>query len=222
VILVVLSAAVLAIVGWDTWRRSQAQGPMSPSSLSADATRAAPLPDLPTVAIDATRPGDANADEGGRSHDRLGAREAALDLVKASERLVVMELPDALAAQRSVSAAASADALVEQLRAELGPLRRVWPAGSLTYRVAPLAVRVVEDGPDAARAEVWCVGVVAGRDLATYEEWLTVSYRLVWEGDDWRLAARSESPGPRPDPGRQSPATPAELEARLARFEAVP
>lgn len=174
------------------------------------------------VVIDTAGSADANVGGNGRRHDRLGARQAALDLVKASERLVLMELPDALAAQRSLSAAASADSLVEQLRAELAEVRQVWPPGSLTYLVAPLSVRVVEDGPDAARVDVWYVGVVAGRNLATYEEWLTVSYRLVWEGQDWRLAARSESPGPRPDPGRQAPATSAELEARLARFEAVP
>ena len=54
-----------------------------------------------------------------------------------------------------------------------------------------------------------------------YEEWVTQSFKLLWERDDWRLAAESDAPGPRPDPGRQSPATAAELDSRLVGFEAV-
>ena len=64
--------------------------------------------------------------------------------------------------------------------------------------------------------------MVAGRGLPTYEEWVTQSYRLVWERDDWRIARETETAGPRPEPGRQSPAGAGELEARLAGFEALP
>jgi hypothetical protein len=107
------------------------------------------------------------------------------------------------------------------MQAKLATLRKVWPVGAITYRVAPLAVRVRMAGPDAASAEVWYVGVVAGRGIPTYEEWVTQSFKMVWERDDWRIAAESDAPGPRPDPGRQSPATAAELDSRLAGFEAV-
>ena len=127
-----------------------------------------------------------------------------------------------MAAKRAMASSASADQLVAAMTSKLATLRKVWPVGAITYRVAPLAVRVRMDGPDAASADVWYVGVVAGRGIPTYEEWVTQSFTLVWERDDWRIAAESDAPGPRPDPGRQSPATPAELDARLAGFEAVP
>ncbi len=118
-----------------------------------------------------------------------------------------------------MASTAAADGLVADLQAKLASLHRAWPPGSLTYRVSPLAVRVVEEAADAMRAEVWYVGVVWGRNLAPYEEWVTESYRLVWERHDWRVAAQASTPGPRPDPGRQAPEEPSQLEARLAGFE---
>lgn len=115
----------------------------------------------------------------------------------------------------------TAEELVAEMNDKLGALRRVWAVGELSYRVAPLAVRVRMDSPDAANADVWYVGVIAGKGLVTYEEWVTQSFRLVWERGDWRIAAESDAPGPRPAPGKQTVATPAELTNRLAGFEDV-
>ena len=126
------------------------------------------------------------------------------------------------AAQTLVAVTASgADDLVADTLGRLERLHERWPPGTLTYRIAPLAVRVAPQGDDAFDVDVWYVGVVAGRGIPTYEEWVTQSYRLVWERDDWRIAREAEAPGPRPDPGRQSPASAAELEARLVGFEGL-
>lgn len=157
----------------------------------------------------------------GRTHDLHGARSAALGYVRALADLVVMTEADAVATQRAMASADAAEVLVAELQARLAGLRRRWPPGSLTYRVAPLATRVVVDGADAATVDVWYVGVVAGARLPTYEEWVTETYRLVWERDDWRVTAHTSAPGPRPDPGTQAPATAPELEARLAGFESA-
>ena len=158
----------------------------------------------------------------GFAHDRDGAKAAATAFAQTYATLVALDQAGAVAAKRAMASSASADQLVAAMTSKLATLRKVWPVGAITYRVAPLAVRVRMDGPDAASADVWYVGVVAGRGIPTYEEWVTQSFTLVWERDDWRIAAESDAPGPRPDPGRQSPATPAELDARLAGFEAVP
>jgi len=157
----------------------------------------------------------------GRIHDLAGARSAALDYVRALADLVVMTESDAVAAQRSMASVDAAESLVAEVQSRLADLRRTWPTGSLTYRVAPLATRVVAESADAATVDVWYVGVVAGERLPTYEEWVTETYRLVWERDDWRVAAHTSAPGPRPDPGPQAPATAPEIEARLAGFEAA-
>jgi len=157
----------------------------------------------------------------GHRHDAAGAKAAAASFAEAYATLVALDEAGAVTAKRAMASTATADALVGEMRGRLAALRRVWPVGAITYRVAPLAVRVRMNGPDAATADVWYVGVVAGRGLPTYEEWVTQTYGLVWERDDWRIATEAESPGPRPDPGRQSPASAGELEARLAGFEAI-
>ncbi|HEX2186642.1 MAG TPA: hypothetical protein VHN78_14175 [Chloroflexota bacterium] len=157
----------------------------------------------------------------GYHHDAGGAKAAAATFAKAYGTLVALDEAGAVAAKRAMASAAAAPELLAAMQSKLGTLRQVWPVGTITYRVAPLAVRVRMEGADAATAEVWYVGVVAGRGIPTYEEWVTQSFKLVWERDDWRIAAESDAPGPRPDPGRQSPATAAELDSRLAGFEAV-
>lgn len=150
-----------------------------------------------------------------------GARAAALALVEMNERLVELDDRAALDARRAVGAAGAADALVEALRTELAGLRGRWPAGTLTYRVAPLAVRVTADGAGGFVAGVWYVGVVSGRGLPTYEEWKIETYRLAWEDGDWRMASLTTTPGPRPDPSRQPISSAAELDALLVGFESV-
>ena len=158
----------------------------------------------------------------GFSAGRAGAVAAALAFARLNQALVEMSEPAAAAARRAMATEEAADTLAEDVVIRLREIRARWPRGSLRYRVAPLAVRAVEAGEGAMDVDVWYVGVVAGPHLATYEEWVTESYRLVRERGDWRVAALSETPGPRPHPGHQQPASPAELEALLAGFEAVP
>ncbi len=157
----------------------------------------------------------------GYRHDAGGAKAAAASFAEAYGTLVALDEAGAVAAKRTMATTAAADQLVGDMRGKLAALRRVWPVGAITYRVAPLAVRIRMDGADAASADVWYVGVVAGKGLPTYEEWVTETYRLVWERNDWHMASDVEAAGPRPDPGRQAPATAAELDARLVGFEAA-
>ena len=157
----------------------------------------------------------------GYRRDAAGARAAGVAFTRLNEELMRMEDTRAIGARRAMASALTADALVDQLRAELAELRKGWPVGTLRYRVVPLAVRVNESGPDAVRVDVWYLGVVSGRGIGTYEEWTTDTYHLVWERDDWRAAALSDTPGPRPAPGRQPTSGAAEIEARLAGFEEV-
>ncbi len=157
----------------------------------------------------------------GYSHDAAGAKAAAVGFAESYGTIVALDDAGAEAARRAMVADRAADELVAHTRTKLAALRKVWPVGAITYQVAPLSARVNMDGPDAANADVWYVGVISGVRLATYEEWVTQSYRLVWERGDWRMAAESDTPGPRPDVGQTPRATQAELVSRLAGFEAV-
>ncbi len=158
----------------------------------------------------------------GYRQDREGAVAAAVSFARLNEALVLMSEAEAAAARRAMASESASQALADDIVAQLGEFREAWPVGELTYRVAPMAVRVDEESPERVRVDVWFVGVVAGRNLPTYEEWITESYRLVWERGDWRVASLSETSGPRPDVGYQEPASAAEMSALLVGFEPVP
>ncbi len=158
----------------------------------------------------------------GYRHDRAGAVAAAVSFARLNEALVLMSEDEAAAARRAMASESASQALADDIVAQLGEFREAWPVGELTYRVAPMAVRVDEESPELVRVDVWFVGVVAGRNLTTYEEWITESYRLVWERGDWRVASLSKTSGPRPDVGYQEPASSAEMSALLVGFEPVP
>lgn len=157
----------------------------------------------------------------GYRHDRAGARAAGVSFARLNEALVQMSEQAAAAAWRAMAADSAAEELVGDVVARLATLRERWPAGAMTYRVAPLAVRVGELGPDEMDVSVWYVGVVAGAGLPTYEEWVTDTYRLVWEREDWRVSSFSDASGPRPDPGAQEVDSAPQIKARLAGFESV-
>lgn len=214
VVVVVTAAVVVALVVWPT------QGHQPPATAAAGGRLASAPVDGAGEAVPPAASARA-ATAPGPSRDAAGARAAALAMVEFSEQLVALDEGAALDARRSMSSTGAADALAEQLRAELAELRRGWPKGTLTYRVAPLAVRVAPAGADAFKVDVWYVGVVAGRNIPTYEDWKTDTLRLVWERDDWRMASLTTTPGPRPAPSRQAQATAAELDARLAGFETI-
>jgi hypothetical protein len=217
---VVVAGSAVAVAGCGQ-PRSQ---PAAPAAITSTVAPSEPTTELAEDPPGGDHPGPTAVVDGvprGFSPDRGGALAAGLSFTRLNQELVEMSVPAAEAARRAMATEDAADALAADVRARLGDIRARWPRGSLRYRVAPLAVRATEAGPGAMDVDVWYVGVVAGSDLAPYEEWGTESYRLVWEGDDWRVAALSDTPGPRPDPGYQSPSSPPELEARLDGFEAV-
>ena len=178
----------------------------------------------PIGAPDADHPGPTTVVDGapmGYRHDRAGARAAGVSFARLNEALVQMSEQAAAAAWRAMAAESAAEALVADVVARLATVRKRWPVGALTYRVAPLAVRVDEAASGGMDVSVWYVGVVAGAGLPTYEEWVTDTYRLVWERGDWRVASFSDAPGPRPEPGPQEADSAPEIDARLAGFESV-
>jgi len=223
---VAIAGALIVIVGQVVLPGSKSGSPAASSKPTP--VRAPAAAPVVTVAVPAAAPaGPSRATTVvagvpmGYSHDPAGAKAAAAGFAQAYGTLVALDDAGAEAARRAMVSSRSAENLVADMHTKLTALRRTWPVGAITYQVAPLAVRVRMDGPDAANADVWYVGVVSGVRIATYEEWVTQSYRLVWERGDWRMAAEADSPGPRPDPGRQVGATPAELTTRLAGFEAM-
>jgi hypothetical protein len=220
--------ALVVVVGTTTLAGC-AQPPSHPASATRPTSVVATVnPSEPVegmAAFDAAEEGPTTVVDGapmGYRHDRAGAVAAAVAYARLNEDLVLMSMGEAMAARRAMGSERAAGVLADNIASELGEFREAWPVGELTYRVAPMAVRVEEASPEVMRVDVWFVGVVEGRNLAAYEEWITETYRLVWERDDWRVDALSETSGPRPDVGHQEPASPAEISALLDGFEPVP
>lgn len=154
----------------------------------------------------------------GYAHSSAGAEAAALEFVAVAGPLVAMDEAAALEAQRTMAASGAAEALVSSLKSQLAAMRQGF-AGPVTYRVAPVATSVAPAGPDEVAVAVWYVGVVTAAGVLPYEDWRTVRYRLIWERDDWRVAAEEDTRGPRPAtlPGDE-PTDGQELEAALTGF----
>ena len=158
----------------------------------------------------------------GYAHSPAGAEAAAVGFLRLDSALVGMSDEAASAAKRVIASSGAAEALVADVVAKLGALRKGYPGGATLYRIGVLASRVSPAYADRVRVELWHVGVISPPAAMPYEEWSTQRYELVWERDDWRVAGEASTPGPRPLPvPRGEPSGPGQLEATLAGFGPV-
>jgi hypothetical protein len=88
------------------------------------------------------------------------------------------------------------------------------PRGStFVNRTLPVGTKAISFSPDAATVEVWCNGLfgLAG-DKSTNpvtNGWFTVTVKLNWSGNDWKVLETSQRTGPTPVPG-DNPVSPAD------------
>lgn len=158
----------------------------------------------------------------GYAHSPAGAEAAAVGFLRLDSALVGMSDEAASAAKRVIASSGAAEALVADVVAKLGALRKGYPGGATLYRIGVLASRVTPGSADRVRVELWHVGVISPPAAMPYEEWSTQRYELVWERDDWRVAGEASTPGPRPlSLPRAEPSGPGQLEAALAGFGPV-
>ena len=158
----------------------------------------------------------------GYAHSPAGAEAAAVGFLRLDSALVGMSDEAASAAKRVIASSGAAEALVADVVAKLGALRKGYPGGATLYRIGVLASRVSPANADRVRVELWHVGVISPPAAMPYEEWATQRYELVWERDDWRVAGEASTPGPRPLPlFRGEPSGPGQLEAALVGFGPV-
>jgi hypothetical protein len=150
---------------------------------------------LGTDAVDTT---------GGFARDEQGALAAAISYTAASQRWLYLsddEVVDAVAAIATPdSSERLASEVVEQTRTAREELAE--SPGRVWWVVHPLAWRVESYSEDDARVAVWTVTVLSAAGVALPQsEWLTVTLDLEWIGDDWRVRAVSDRPGPTPMTG---------------------
>ncbi|MFI9587112.1 hypothetical protein ACIHCQ_36060 [Streptomyces sp. NPDC052236] len=78
------------------------------------------------------------------------------------------------------------------------------PPDGMTFvsRTVPVGTKVTAQNGDTATVEVWCTGLVglAGPDSTkpVTDTWFTMTEKLKWVGNDWKIESSSQKEGPTP------------------------
>ncbi|MFF0063805.1 hypothetical protein ACFYRC_20085 [Streptomyces sp. NPDC005279] len=97
------------------------------------------------------------------------------------------------------------------------------PTG-LTFvsRTVPVGTKVTEQSGDMATVEVWCTGLVglAGPKSTkpVTETWFTITEKLKWVGNDWRIESSSQKEGPTPVNGDNRASSADEIAGAVAGY----
>ncbi|MFI9246844.1 hypothetical protein ACIGXF_30725 [Streptomyces sp. NPDC053086] len=72
-------------------------------------------------------------------------------------------------------------------------------------RTSPVGTKVTEAAGDTVTVEVWCSGLLglAGENSTNpvTNSWFTITMKLEWVGEDWKIVTHSQKEGPAPVPG---------------------
>ncbi|MFF3613850.1 hypothetical protein [Streptomyces sp. NPDC002580] len=72
-------------------------------------------------------------------------------------------------------------------------------------RTSPIGTKTTESSNDTATVEVWCSGLLglAGNNSTTpvTSSWFTITMKLEWISDNWKIVTHSQKDGPAPVPG---------------------
>ncbi|MEU3227715.1 hypothetical protein ABZ695_31750 [Streptomyces sp. NPDC006976] len=151
----------------------------------------------------------------GFAHDEQGAESAASNFAVALGSADMFVSSSRQAIVRATHDPAVVDKLIKNLDAAYSPgffenvgLNEDGSApNGLTFvsRTVPVGTKVVEHVADSATVEVWCTGLVGmageGSTKPVTETWFTISEKLKWVGNDWRIESSSQTEGPTPVSG---------------------
>jgi hypothetical protein len=156
------------------------------------------------------------------TRDVEGIRRFATTLTERAERQVPMPVDEAVAMERALATRHGADALAARVARDLEALDQAGDRATMSYWVAPLAMRVTNHTAQAATVQVWQVGALEIAGVRTTQHWVTVTYDVVWERGGWRLDAERSSAGPQPQTlAGTSPDSPGAFGVLLEGFESV-
>ncbi len=151
----------------------------------------------------------------GFAHDAQGAQSAASNFAVALGSAGMFNQASRQTIVQTTHDPSVVDKLVADLNTAYSPgfLKNVGlnedgsaPAG-LTFvsRTVPVGTKVVDSNGDTATVEVWCTGLVGmagqGSTKPVTETWFTISEKLKWSGNDWKIESSSQTEGPTPVSG---------------------
>ncbi|QGV79814.1 hypothetical protein [Streptomyces ficellus] len=89
-------------------------------------------------------------------------------------------------------------------------------------RTVPVGTKVLEASETGATIEVWCTGLVGlageGSTKPVTETWFTITEKLKWVGNDWRIESSSQKEGPTPVNGDNRASTADEIAGAVAGY----
>ncbi|MFJ2418890.1 hypothetical protein [Streptomyces brevispora] len=161
----------------------------------------------------------------GFAHDEQGAQSAASNFAVALGSAEMFNSASRQAIVRATHDPAIVEGLVSDLDKAYSPsfFKNVGlnddgsTPGGLTFvsRTVPVGTKVVEHSGDTATVEVWCTGLVGmageGSTKPVSETWFTISEKLKWIGDDWKIESSSQTEGPTPVSGDNRASTADEI-----------
>lgn len=161
----------------------------------------------------------------GFARDEQGAASAAANYAVALGSDAMFNAASRQAIVRATHDPAIADNLVSSLDKAYSPdfFKNVGlnengttPSG-LTFvsRTVPVGTKVTQLSPDSATVEVWSTGLVGlageGSTKPVTESWFTVTEKLKWTNDDWKIESSSQVEGPSPVNGDNRASTADEI-----------
>ncbi|MGW2658365.1 hypothetical protein ACWC1D_32535 [Streptomyces sp. NPDC001478] len=202
VIVVLLGAIAFANMGGDD---NDTNGTPNTKDKNATSTPTSPTGTKPV-------PGRNGAIPSGFAHDEQGAQSAASNFAVALGSADMFNRVSRQSIVQTIHDPAIADKLVSDLDTAYSPtfLKNVGlnedgstPSG-LTFvsRTVPVGTKVVDHSGDRATVEVWCTGLVGmageGSTKPVTETWFTITQKLRWVGNDWKIESSSQTEGPTP------------------------
>ncbi|MEU0030414.1 hypothetical protein [Streptomyces sp. NPDC006335] len=160
-------------------------------------------------------PANAGSVPTGFAHDEQGAQSAAANYAVAlgSTGMFTKTTRDALLQSIITPArlpgleAALDKAYTPEFNETLGLSREgTAPAGyTFVSRTTPIGTKVTETSAAATTVDVWCGGLLglAGENSTNpvTSSWFTITMKLEWTSDTWKIVTHSQKDGPSPVPG---------------------
>ncbi|MFE0737789.1 hypothetical protein [Streptomyces sp. NPDC058855] len=151
----------------------------------------------------------------GFAHDEQGAQSAAANYAVALGSVDMFQDGSRDEIVRSTHDPSVVERLLKQLDASYSSeflnsigldANGTAPAGmTFVSRTIPVGTKVRDYSPTSATVEVWCTGLVGlageGSTKPVTSTWFTITQKLVWTGNDWRVRSSGQSEGPTPVTG---------------------
>ncbi|NHI08719.1 integral membrane protein [Streptomyces sp. KO7888] len=180
----------------------------------------------------ATAPTGTRPVQTGFAHDEQGAQSAAAnyavalvsaDILKPARRDDIVQ--QVFVADKQAALADKFDKVYSrEFLSSIGLDKNGNATGGNTYvsRTMPIGAKTTQYADTAATVDVWCTGVfgTAGEKTTTpvSSDWFTMTLKLRWVDNDWKVDSFSQKDGPAPVPGDNKASTADEMSKAVQEY----